>query len=241
MSRLQQTASLAIQPSKPAIPLLAPGDHLTRHEFERRYEAMPEVKKAELIEGVVYMPSPVRWNHHGTPHAALMTWLGVYWGHTPGVRAGDNATIRLDLENAPQPDAVLIIEPSRGGQVRISSDDYVEGAPELVAEVAGSSVSFDLHAKLRVYRRNGVREYIVWRVEDAAVDWFVLRQGQYVAQTPDATGVLRGEVFPGLWLDATALMRGDLAAVLATLQRGLAGPAQAAFVVQLRQANLVQP
>ena len=219
------------------VPPLEQGDHLTRDEFERRYAATPGVKKAELIEGVVTIASPVRVNHHGSPHADLMTWLGVYRSQTPGVRGADNATIRLDLDNEPQPDATLMIEPSRGGRARISDDDYIEGAPELVAEVASSSVSFDLHAKLRVYRRNGVPEYFVWRVDDRAVDWFVLRQGQYVPQVPDAAGVLRGEAFPGLWLDVPALVRGDLAAVLAALQTGLADVSHADFVARLGTAG----
>ena len=107
-----------------------------RDEFERRYDAMPRLRKAELIEGVVYMPSPVRHRRHGRPHFRLICWLGVYEAATPGVEGGDNGTIRLDLDNDPQPDAYLLIAPERGGQARISADDYVELAPELVAEVA---------------------------------------------------------------------------------------------------------
>ena len=127
------------------IPPLEAGDRLSRAEFERRYEAMPELKKAELIEGVVYMPSPVRLRRHGRPHFDLITWLGTYKAATPGVIGADNASARLDLDNEPQPDAVLFIDPAKGGQARISPDDYVEGAPELVAEVASSSVSYDLN------------------------------------------------------------------------------------------------
>jgi Uma2 family endonuclease len=218
------------------IPPLEPGDHLTREEFERRYDAMPHLKKAELIEGVVYMPSPVRWNNHAGPHFNLITWLGVYGANTPGVGGGDNGTVRLDLDNEPQPDVALIIEPSCGGQVQLSADDYVEGAPELVAEVAASSASIDLNTKLRVYRRNNVREYIVWRVLDRAVDWFVLRQGQYERLPLSPDGLYRSEVFPGLWLDPAALNRADLAAVLQVVLQGVASPEHAAFVAQLQQA-----
>ena len=120
----------------------------------------------------------------------------------------------------PQPDAYLMIEPERGGQARISEDDYVEGAPELVAEIAASSVSYDLGKKLHAYRRNGVKEYIVWRVQDREIDWFVLREGRYEPLAPGPDGVLRSEAFPGLWLDPAALLRGDLAAVLATVRQG---------------------
>src|SRR5262249_12136056 len=154
-------------------------DRLTRDEFERRYDAMPQAKKAELIEGVVYMPSPVRYGHHSEPHASIVWLLKHYSIFTPGVKVGDNATVRLDPVNEPQPDAMMFIEPARGGQSAVSKDDYIEGAPELVAEVAASTVSFDLHAKLPVYLRNGVREYVVWRVLDEEIDWFVLHQGQY--------------------------------------------------------------
>lgn len=218
---------------KSDVPPLENGDRLTRDEFERRYDAMPHLKKAELIEGVVYVPSPVRYQHHGAPHAVLVGWLVYYAAHTPGVCVSDNSTVRLDLDNEPQPDALLLIDPARGGQTRISSDDYIEGSPELVAEVASSSVSYDLHDKLHVYRRNGVREYLVWRVRDQASDWFVLRAGQYERLSADANGVWRSEVSPGLWLDAAALIRSDLAAVLAIAQQGLGSLEHAAFVARL--------
>jgi Uma2 family endonuclease len=219
-----------------AVPPLENGDSLSRAEFERRYDAMPDLKKAELIEGEVYVSSPVRVRRHGEPHINLATWIGIYKAGTPGLVAADNASIRLDLDNEPQPDIFMMIEPERGGQARISEDDYVEDAPEMVAEVAASSVSYDLGKKLHVYRRNGVREYIVWRVQDRQIDWFVLRHGEYEPLAPDAGGLLRSEVFPGLWLDPDALLRGDLAAVLAAVQRGLASPDHANFVARLQGA-----
>ena len=216
-----------------SVPPLENGDRLTRDEFERRYEAMPHLKKAELIEGVVYVPSPVRYRHHGAPHALLIGWLVQYAASTPGVEVSDNSTVRLDLDNEPQPDALLLIDPTCGGQTRFSSDDYIEGSPELVAEVATSSVSYDLHAKLHAYRRNGVREYIVWRVLEQAIDWFVLRAGQYERLPVDASGLLRSAVFPCLWLDPGALVRSDLATVLAVVQQGLGSPEHATFVARL--------
>src|SRR5271166_6300934 len=174
-----------------AIPPLENGDRLTRAEFERRYDAMPALKKAELIEGEVYMPSPVRHGAHSHPHTRLVAWLANYETDTPGVEAGDNGSIRLDLDNEPQPDAYLIIRPERGGQARISEDDYIEGAPELVAEVASSSASYDLGKKLNAYRRNGVREHVVWRVLDRQVDWFVNREGRFEPMRTAADGILR--------------------------------------------------
>ena len=213
-----------------ALPALENGDRLTRAEFERRYGAMPDMKKAELIEGVVYVPSPVRHRQHGAPHAHLIIWLGQYVAHTPGVEIGDNSSVRLDLDNEPQPDALLFIDPACGGQIRISTDGIIDGAPELVAEVASSSVSYDLHAKLHVYRRSGVHEYIVWRVLEREIDWFVLRAGQYERLPVDSQGLLRSQSFAGLWLDPAALIRSDLATVLTIVQHGASSPEHAAFV-----------
>lgn len=211
------------------VPLLQNGDRLTRREFERRYNAMPEVKKAELIEGIVYMPSPVRLTHHGEPHAQLIGWATYYVAKTPALHVGDNATSRLDEDNEPQPDVMLLLPQIAGSTAVIDQDDYVSGAPDLVCEVSASSVSIDLHAKLNAYRRNGVREYLVWRVDDDALDWFELVHGQYVPLSPDNAGVVRSKVFPGLWLDVPALLRGDLAAVFATVDAGVATPEHAAL------------
>jgi hypothetical protein len=223
-------------PTPPVIPALEPGDHLTRDEFERRYEAMPHIKKAELIEGVVYIAPRVRLHQHGSPHAALIGWLTHYRAFTPGVRVGDSTTVRLDADNEPQPDALMIRHPSHGGRVVIGPRGYVEGAPELVGEVAASSASFDLHTKLRVYRRNQVQEYIVWRVEDGIVDWFILRHGDYVRLPLSPAGIYQSEVFPGLWLDPAALVRDDLPTVLTVLQQGIATRDHAAYVAELQQS-----
>ena len=216
-------------PSDAEVLPLENGDRLTRDEFERRYHAMPQVKKAELIEGIVHMPSPVRLKKHGQPHSDLVTWLGTYRAGTPGVLQGDNSTTKLDLDNEPQPDVLLMIDPASGGQAKLSPDDYVEGAPELVCEVAASSANIDLHAKLNAYRRNGVREYVVWVVGERDVRWFVLAEGRYDRLPPDADGLLRSRVFPGLWLDPAALVGGDMARVLDVARAGTASPEHAAF------------
>jgi Uma2 family endonuclease len=206
------------------------GDRLSRSEFERRYEAMPHVRKAELIEGVVYMAAALRIKSHGQPHGRLTTWLGVYEALTPGVVLGVEPTVRLDLENAPQPDAVLLVP---GRQATIGADDYIEGAPELMVEVAASSVAIDLHDKKRAYRRNQVQEYIVWRTLDQQLDWFMLQADEYVAQQVDAQGIIRSRVFPGLWLAVSALLAGEMTTVLSVLQQGLSSPEHQAFVQQL--------
>lgn len=217
------------------LPPLESGDHLTRHEFEHRYDAMPHLKKAELIEGVVYVPSPLRFEPHAEPHGDLITWLGTYKVMTPGARLGDNSTVRLDLDNEPQPDAVLLIDEAAGGQSRLGEDGYVEGAPKLVVEVASSSTANDLYDKKTAYRRNGIREYIVWQVLDQKLDWFALKEGSYNSLEPDQSGIIRSEVFPGLWLAVSALLNGNMATVLAVVQEGLNSPEHSAFVKQFSE------
>ncbi|HHP7230380.1 MAG TPA: Uma2 family endonuclease [Xenococcaceae cyanobacterium] len=213
------------------VPPLENGDRLTRSEFERRYHKMPSVKKAELIEGMVYMPSPLRIKAHGEPHAYVMTWLGTYIAATPGVGFADNPTVRLDRDNEPQPDALLRIE--RGGNSIISEDDYVEGAPELIVEIAASSAAYDLHEKKQVYRRNGVQEYLVWRVYDKAFDWFCLQNEAYQQIQANLANIFCSQVFPGLWLAKTALLQGNFPTVLKVLQQGLATTEHQAFVQML--------
>jgi Uma2 family endonuclease len=220
-------------PTAEAIPPLENGDHLSRDEFERRYRAMPHVKKAELIEGQVYMPSPVSHRRHSRPHADLNGWLYLYRTMTPGLDGGDNGTVRLDLDSEPQPDGMLMIPGERGGQATIDDEDYVAGAPELVVEVAASSVSYDLYEKLRVYRRNGVREYVVWRTLDRAIDWLVLHGSDYVRLEPGEDGILRSETFPGLWLDPAALIAGDLRRVAEVVRQGCETPEHTEFTTRL--------
>ena len=157
--------------------------------------------------------------------ASTSRGLQVFWA--------DNTTARLDLLNEPQPDLLLLILPERGGQARITADDYIEVAPEWVGEIAASSASYDLHTKLEAYRRNGVRDYVVWRVLDREVDWFVLHGDRYDRLLPDADGLLKSTVFPGLWLDPAALVRGDLAKVLAVVQEGIASREHGDFVARL--------
>lgn len=216
----------------PLLPL-ENGDRLSRAEFERRYAAMPHVKKAELIEGIVYMASPVRVDYHGEPHAELVMWLGRYKIATPGLGVADNTTIRLDPDNEPQPDILLRIRPAAQGQARQSPDGYVEGAPEFVAEISASSASIDMRDKKRVYRRNGVREYLIWLVAEQRVVWHVLADGEYLELQPAEDGLMKSRIFPGLWLDVAALLEDRSADVAAALDRGIASPEHAAFVAAL--------
>lgn len=230
------TASQILLPQENDVLPLENGDRLTRNEFERRYDAMNGSTKAELIEGVVYMTAALRYQKHGRPHTLIMTWLGLYEAATPGVEAADNTTVRLDNDNEPQPDALLRIDETCGGQSRIDEDDYVEGAPELIVEIAASTASYDLHDKKRVYRRNGVKEYIVWAVADQRLYWFSLQNGQYIEVEAQA-GIIKSQVFPGLTLDVKALLTRDLATVLATLQSELQSPLHQQFVQSLAQSR----
>ena len=222
------------------VPPLENGDRLTRDEFERRYFAMPQITKAQLIEGEVHLPSPVNYESHGEPHIMIATWLANFRAYTPGLRVGDNATVRLDMDNEPQPDVLMFIDPNYGGRIELE-EGYISGAPELVAEVSASTVSIDLGKKFTVYRRSNVLEYIVWRVYDGAVDWFVMRDGEFAPLVPDTSGVLKCVNVPGLWLDVAAMLRRDLAAVLAVLNQGLASPEHADYVAKLQAAFKPNP
>ena len=192
------------------------GDHLTRAEFHRRYSERPDIKKAELVEGVVYVASPTRFRAHGKQHGAVVGWLYAYTAVSPGVQLGDNCTVFLDGGNEVQPDAVLWRDGD--SSIHLTDEDYLEGAPRLVIEVSASSASYDLHEKKEAYRRNGVPEYVVWRVLDQAVDWFELGDGDYVRREPDADGIIESIQFAGLRLHVQSLLAGDAAGVLAAVR-----------------------
>ena len=232
MGKLQTAPAPYAAPTESRLPPLEAGDHLDQATFHERYEAMPAGFRAELIGGIVFVPSPLRWEH-GESHALVMGWLTNYWIATPGTRIGDNATAILGDSSEPQPDAALIIDPACGGQTG-SSDGYVTGPPELIVEVASSSESIDLHAKRRDYEQAGVLEYVVVLLRQRAVRWFVLQDGTY-REAVARDGIFTSTVFPGLWLHAPALLRLDGQQVMDTLRQGLETPAHAAFVRQLQE------
>lgn len=198
-----------------SVPPLEHGDVLTRSEFERRYATMPRVKKAELIDGSVYMSSPVRTQAHGVPHVNLATLLRIYALKHPGLIVSDNATVRLDALNEPQPDLVLMRE---NGSARLDTDDYISGPPEFIAEIASSSASYDLHSKKRSYLRAGVGEYLVWLALEERFAFWEYREEDFVEIPSDADGLLESRIFPGLVIDTRALLAGDLATALARLR-----------------------
>jgi Uma2 family endonuclease len=197
--------------------ILENGDRLDRDEFERRYLAS-NIKKAELIEGIVHVASPLRFTQHGNPHAEIVTWLGTYQATISGLKVGIEPTVRLDDQNEPQPDAVLF---RIGGNAQIDDDGYITGAPEFIAEIAASNVSYDLHSKKNAYERNGVKEYLVWRSIDREIDWFILENGKYRLLEPNATGIICSQEFTGLCLNIEAILSHDMSTVLKTLQMGL--------------------
>jgi Putative restriction endonuclease len=218
------------KPDKSELPLfpLENGDRLSRAEFQRRYQHQfkdqLEYRKIELIEGIVYMAAAaaaLRFHSHGKPHSHLNNWLSTYRAYTPGTEIADTASVQLDNDNEPQPDLILIWDPEYGGQTHITEDDYVVGAPELIAEISASTVSIDLGTKKTAYERNGVKEYLVWRVLDREIDWFYLEDDRYILLEADADGILRSRIFPGLWLDRSAILEGNLKRMLEVLHEGI--------------------
>lgn len=233
-----------------AIPPLRDGDRMDADEFLRRYAADKEVYSAELLQGVVHITRrrviqdgkemivpPISADQHAKPDNQLQTWFGVYAAHTPGVQAlSPVTTILPSKETSLEPDAVLRILPECGGGSTIGADKFVHGKPELLAEISYTSGARDFGKKFDAYQADGVPEYLIWRTEEKEIHWFALKRKKYIALEPHADGTLRSEQFPGLWLDVTALLAGDMAKVLATLQQGIASPEHAAFVAKLKKA-----
>ncbi len=205
---------MVIANSPSPLTILENGDRLNREEFERRYTAS-KIKKAELIEGIVHVASPLRFTSHGKPHSLIIGWLVTYQSIVSGLEVGIEPTVRLDDDNEPQPDAVLF---RVGGSAKIDEDGYISGAPELIAEIAASTVSYDLHSKKRIYELNGVKEYIIWRTLERQIDWFILENGKYSKLEPDELGIIRSREFLGLWLNVNAILNNDISAVLKTLR-----------------------
>ena len=228
-------------PRAEAPPPLATGQRMDADEFLRRYEDAPEDVRAELVGGVVYVDDmSVRVREHGSPANAVNGWLYVYHAATPGTESATDCTTRLHVRGVPQPDALLRILPGYGGRTRTTPDGLIAGGPELVCEIGASTAARDAGPKRDDYRAAGVREYLLWRTEAETVDWYALRgegDGARYEPLPDEGGVYKSEAFPGLWLDRAALLRRDAAAVLATLNAGLASPDHAAFAARLAAAG----
>jgi Uma2 family endonuclease len=232
MASITQPESRPCEPPAASLPPLENGDHLDQKTFHARYEAMPEDFRAELIGGIVFVPSPLK-RPHSRAHVLLNRWLSDYEDATPGVEAHDNATNILSKTSEPQPDACLLIIAQGHGQTR-DENGYIIGAPELEVEVASSTASIDLHNKRTEYEKAGVREYMVAVLNPGRLVWFIRREKQFEELVPGADGIFRSETFPGLWLDSPALFRQDRRRVREVLQQGLASPEHAAFVARLQ-------
>jgi len=215
-------------------PGLVTGERLTVDEFLRRWDELPDLKKAELIDGTVYVPSPVSIEH-GTLDVLIHWWLASYAQATPGCQVGSNSTWLMS-GSAPQPDTFLRILPSHGGQSR-NKRQYGAGAPELVVEICITSAEVDFGPKLALYQRSGVQEYITVELFGRRMIWRVLENGVYVGQTLPADGIVRSRVFPGLWLDVVAFWQGDNAKMLTALNAGLVTDEHRNFVARLAAAK----
>lgn len=210
---------------------LQSGDHMGREEFHEIYSQMPEDFRAELIGGIVYVASPMK-APHGRYHVSLSMLFGIYLTKTPGVDVVNNTTVILSDDNEPQPDLAMFLLPEFGGRTRLTEDDYLEGAPELIAEIAFSSKSIDLHAKRAEYAQHGVLEYLVLNLKDERVHWFDLANDSELHA--DADGVIRVKKFPGLWIDTRALLKRDHKRLAETLATGTSSPEHAEFVNRLQ-------
>jgi Uma2 family endonuclease len=231
MASASRVTSPATLLDKPGLPPLEPGDCLDQKTFHERYEAMPDDFRAELIGGIVFVSSPLRITH-SRHHMALGAWLWLYEQETAGVQAFDNVTVVLGPKSEPQPDGCLIIEPERSGQAHFE-DDYVHGAPEWMAEIASSTETIDLHLKKADYEKAGVKEYVVVALRQQRVFWFVARKGRFEELSPRGDGILRSQVFPGLWLDPKALLNLDGRRLRRALERGLKTKEHASWVAEL--------
>lgn len=222
------------QPKDAAVPPLRDGDRLTVEEFERRWEAMPNLKHAELIEGRVYMnAAALRWDWRAEPHTLAIFAMSMYSAFTTGVRCGSEPSVRMEPLSMPQPDVVLRIAEECGGRSRIEQG-YVVGGPEFVTEISASTEKHDLGIKKELYLRAGIQEYLNWSVLEERIVLFRWESGNYLELTPGADGILKSQVLPGLWFDPAAMIRGDKMRVMEVLHLGLQSPEHQEFVLELK-------
>jgi len=216
-------------------PFVAPfedGDVMDQPTFHKLYEAAPQHFRAELIGGVVHLPSPVGMRH-GKPHSILGAWLAFYSAESIGTESFIDITAIIGGDSEPQPDVSLIISPEAGGQTKVSEDDYLTGSPELAVEISHTTTLVDLHAKKQMYEKYGVREYIVVETKRRAIHWFIRRDSKFVAIKPGADGLFKSRVFPGLWLEPGAVFEQSAKKLLSVLEAGLATPEHAKFTAKL--------
>jgi Uma2 family endonuclease len=212
-------------------PLLETGYHLTADEFHERYKLLLDEQHAELIEGIVYMASPIS-RLHSLPDSTMNGFCMVYAAHTPETESSGSGTVRLDPKNEYEPDGYL--RKLIGCGTQIFDQHYLEGVPEFVFEISNTTVTMDLHEKYDVYQRNGVQEYLVWQVQEQRIELFILVGGKFEKAAPDVNGILRSKAFQGFWLDTRAMINGNNATALATLQLGIESAEHTEFVKRLQ-------
>jgi Uma2 family endonuclease len=234
MMPIVQPVSGLTKGSATVVPTLEGGDYFERDEFMRRYEARPDIKKAELINNIVFMASPAR-EGHSEPETLFAFAVTTYMAATPYATARSNMTVNLSAQTVVQPDWYLRIEKIAGGRAGVGNDEFLDAAPELVIEVAVSSASYDLHTKKDAYEAARTGEYLVWQALDHRLNCFVLSNGAFQKALPDADGIYRSRMFPGLWLNVAAIGNGDILGVKASLDQGLASPEHTAFVAELKR------
>lgn len=214
------------------LPLLYDGLRLDRVTFHRLYEASPELKRVQLIEGIVHMPSPMRFVQHANPQTCINGWLFCYVTQTPGVNTGGSATLKIDDENEFEPDGMLFYD---NGQLIIADDGYLEGVPELAVEVTASTFTIDSKEKFRVYEKHGVKEYLLWNTEAGTITWYARHKDKFVPMKSNRAGILKSKIFPGLWLEVAAMREGDMTQVMKTLYEGLASAPHRQYVKRFKK------
>lgn len=217
-----------------SVPPLSHGDRLDFEEFCRRWDVTLGLKHAELINGQVYMNPPVNWDYHGLPTARIVGWLAQYEMETAGLELATDASVYFNSESCVQPDAALRIQDDFGGSSHKHSDGRLSGPPELIVEVAASTVSYDWHDKKELYAACGVAEYMIWLVYDRRIAWYRLEDGVYQPLPVERSGYIKSQVFPGLWLDSKSLLADQKSKVVATLRKGLSSSEYARFIEQLK-------
>jgi Uma2 family endonuclease len=214
------------------LPLLQNGDHLDQSTFHALYEAMPADFHAELINGVVYLRG-CHTASHGRSLVSLGSMLDIFDDATPGTKGLIKITNILGPISEPEPDGCLLILPEYGGQTWCDADDFVNGAPDWVAEISDGTEAVDLGVKKQDYENAGVREYMVAVLKTRSVFWFVQRSGKLKERSAAPDGIFRSEAVPGFWVDPDAFLNHARTRLLTILRQGLASPEHAAFVAKL--------
>jgi hypothetical protein len=229
---MKTVSSAERKTTPPPVPPLCTGDRMKQPEFHRRYQECPDDVTFELVGGIVYMASPLR-RGHAVYDEELSFALGLYRRATPGVELLPNATAILGEESEPQPDLALRVLQEYGGRSRADADDYIEGPPEFLAEIAYSTRSIDMNQKREDYQQAGVLEYLVLCVEEQELHWFHFPSGKMIR--PNRQGISCSKVFPGLWIAGVALLGRNSARVAEVIQQGLASTQHAVFVARLER------